>query len=248
MCSFWWSTIICHKCPVNECENVNTSCSSEAFSSAQNSEKSLGGRVPSDPWLVRRGFIIPTQEPNPRLNLWPWPLGLRLRFCAVKCVLRECVDFVVPTYEIEASCYGHRFARSASECYSSRVVSWLQLRCTITAWCCRSRCNGRMQHTITDEGKCCFHDVLPLFQVLLSRCTVAVSSVAFTSKWSKIDLYSLRRKCIPKNVVFSDISFMAICTEVTENERIIHRHLRGIHPLLDYDASESQCMISIWLK
>ena len=33
---------------------------------------------------------------------------------------------------------------------------------------------------------------------------------------------------------------MAIFTEVTENERIIDRHLRGIHPLLDYDASESQ--------
>ena len=31
---------------------------------------------------------------------------------------------------------------------------------------------------------------------------------------------------------------MAIFAEVTENERIIDRHLRGIHPLLDYDASE----------
>ena len=41
---------------------------------------------------------------------------------------------------------------------------------------------------------------------------------------------------------------MAIFAEVTENERIIYRHLRGIHPLLDYDASESQYMISIWLK
>ena len=39
---------------------------------------------------------------------------------------------------------------------------------------------------------------------------------------------------------------MAIFTEVTENERIIDRHLRGIHPLLDYDASENQSMISIW--
>ena len=39
---------------------------------------------------------------------------------------------------------------------------------------------------------------------------------------------------------------MAIFAEVTENERIIDRHLRGIHPLLDYDASESQSMISIW--
>ena len=36
---------------------------------------------------------------------------------------------------------------------------------------------------------------------------------------------------------------MAIFAEVTENERIIDRHLRGM--LLDYDASESQSMISI---
>ena len=66
-----------------------------------------------------------------------------------------------------------------------------------------------------------------------------------TSKWSKIDLCSLQRKCSPKNLVFSDISFMAIFAEVTENERIIDRHLRDIHPLLDYDASESRSMLSI---
>ena len=41
------------------------------------------------------------------------------------------------------------------------------------------------------------------------------------------------------NLVFSDISLMAIFAEVTENESIIYRHLRG-HPLLDYGASESQ--------
>ena len=40
----------------------------------------------------------------------------------------------------------------------------------------------------------------------------------------KIDLYSLRRKYSPKNLVFSDISFMAIFAEVTENERIIDSH------------------------
>ena len=51
------------------------------------------------------------------------------------------------------------------------------------------------------------------------------------------DLYSLGGKCSPKNLAFSDISFMAIFGEVTENERIIHRHLRSIHPLLDYDAN-----------
>ena len=33
---------------------------------------------------------------------------------------------------------------------------------------------------------------------------------------------------------------MAIFAEVTENEHIIQRHLRDIHPLLDYDASERQ--------
>ena len=37
---------------------------------------------------------------------------------------------------------------------------------------------------------------------------------------------------------------MAIFAEVTENECIIYRHMRGIHPLLDYDASESQSVIS----
>ena len=31
---------------------------------------------------------------------------------------------------------------------------------------------------------------------------------------------------------------MAIFIEVTENKRIIYRHLRDIHPLLDYDASK----------
>ena len=65
------------------------------------------------------------------------------------------------------------------------------------------------------------------------------------SKWSKIDLYRLRCKGSPKNLVFSDISFMAIFAEITENECIIDRHLRGIHPLLDYDASVSQSMLSI---
>ena len=68
------------------------------------------------------------------------------------------------------------------------------------------------------------------------------------SKWLKIDLYSLRRKCSPKNLVFSDISFMAMFAEVTENERIIDRHLRDIHPLLDYDACQNQSMLSILSK
>ena len=37
---------------------------------------------------------------------------------------------------------------------------------------------------------------------------------------------------------------MAIFAEVTENECVIDRHLRDIHPLLDYDVSESQSMLS----
>ena len=38
---------------------------------------------------------------------------------------------------------------------------------------------------------------------------------------------------------------MAIFADVTENERIIDRHLRDIHPLLDYDASESQSILDL---
>ena len=38
---------------------------------------------------------------------------------------------------------------------------------------------------------------------------------------------------------------MAIFAEVTENECIIYRHLRGIHPLRDYDASESQSIYDL---
>ena len=56
---------------------------------------------------------------------------------------------------------------------------------------------------------------------------------------------SLRRKCSPKNLVFSDISFIVIFAEVTQNERSIDRHLRDIHPFLDYDVSESLSMLSI---
>ena len=33
------------------------------------------------------------------------------------------------------------------------------------------------------------------------------------------------RKCSPKNLVFSDVSLMAIFAEVSENEGIIERHL-----------------------
>ena len=38
---------------------------------------------------------------------------------------------------------------------------------------------------------------------------------------------------------------METFAEVTEKERIIERHLRDMHPLLDYDASENQSMLSV---
>jgi len=45
-------------------------------------------------------------------------------------------------------------------------------------------------------------------------------------------------KSSTKNLAFNDISFMTIFAEVTENQRIIERHLRDIHRCVDYDASE----------
>ena len=74
------------------------------------------------------------------------------------------------------------------------------------------------------------------------------NSVALGADYVKVvkdSIHNLQRKCSPKNLVFSDVSLMAIFAELTENERIIYRHLRGIHPILDYDASESQSMLSI---
>ena len=44
---------------------------------------------------------------------------------------------------------------------------------------------------------------------------------------------------VQKNLAFSDMYHMAIFAEVTENECIIDMHLRGIHPLPDYDGFES---------
>ena len=59
---------------------------------------------------------------------------------------------------------------------------------------------------------------------------------AFGANYVKVvedSLYFLRQKCSSKNVVFSDISFMVIFAKVTENECIIEKHLRDIHPLRD---------------
>ena len=90
------------------------------------------------------------------------------------------------------------------------------------------------------DGHTDAHGSIP--RVAVNRVNVPTT---ITSKWLKIDLYSLRRKCSPKNLFFSDISFMAIFAEVTENERIIDMHLRDIHPLFHCDASESRSMLSI---
>ena len=38
---------------------------------------------------------------------------------------------------------------------------------------------------------------------------------------------------------------MAIFAEFTDNKRMIDRHLRDIHPLVDYDASESQSALNL---
>jgi len=46
------------------------------------------------------------------------------------------------------------------------------------------------------------------------------------SKWLKVHLYCVQQKCSPKNLVFSDVSFMAIFAEVTENEYIIDEYVR----------------------
>ena len=38
---------------------------------------------------------------------------------------------------------------------------------------------------------------------------------------------------------------MAKLVEVSENERIIAMHLRAIHPLVDYDVSQSQSALEL---
>jgi len=53
-----------------------------------------------------------------------------------------------------------------------------------------------------------------------NRSVISPNSVAFGTdyQWSKIHQHFLQRKCRPKNVVFSDVLFIAIFAEVTENE------------------------------
>ena len=65
---------------------------------------------------------------------------------------------------------------------------------------------------------------------------MSLNSVALGAHYVKVveDILSAT-KCSQNNLVFSDISFMAIITEVTEseNECIIERQLRDIGPLRD---------------
>jgi len=49
----------------------------------------------------------------------------------------------------------------------------------------------------------------------------------------KIHLFFLQWKCSPKNLDFSDISFMAIFAEVTDNNCIIHSYVCDVDSLSD---------------
>jgi len=56
-----------------------------------------------------------------------------------------------------------------------------------------------------------------------SHRVISPNSVAFGADYIKV---FLQRKCRPKNLVFSDISFMAILAGVTpsESDKLRHRH------------------------
>ena len=55
---------------------------------------------------------------------------------------------------------------------------------------------------------------------VIMRCSTEFGRFGgpITSNWLKIYLYCLRHKCRPTNLVFRDISLMAIFADVTENE------------------------------
>jgi len=58
-------------------------------------------------------------------------------------------------------------------------------------------------------------------------CAISPNLVAFgqiTQKWLKIHQHFLQRKCRPKNLVFSNISFMAILAGDDPSESIKMRH------------------------
>jgi len=60
-----------------------------------------------------------------------------------------------------------------------------------------------------------------------NRCLISPNSVAFGTdcvKWLKIHQYFLQRKCRPQNLIFRDVSFMAILAVVTPSESDKERH------------------------
>ena len=60
-----------------------------------------------------------------------------------------------------------------------------------------------------------------------NRRLILPNSVAFGAdyvKWLKIRQYFLQRKCRPQNLIFSDVSFMAILAVVTPSESDKVRH------------------------
>ena len=59
-----------------------------------------------------------------------------------------------------------------------------------------------------------------------NRGEMSPNSVAFGANYVKVVEYFLQRKCRPKNVVFSDILFIAIFAGVTENECVTLRKIK----------------------
>ena len=60
-----------------------------------------------------------------------------------------------------------------------------------------------------------------------NRRLISANAVAFGAdcvKWLKIRQYFLQQKCMPQNLIFSDVSFMAMLTVVTPSERDKVRH------------------------
>ena len=80
---------------------------------------------------------------------------------------------------------------------------------------------------------------------LLSPCVIPPSLVTsrLVNTVGKLNSFSdIRTSFIKFKFEFE---FILLQTLVTENERIIERHLRDIHPLLDYNASESWSVLSV---
>ena len=69
--------------------------------------------------------------------------------------------------------------------------------------------------------------------------------MAWVTQYSAANLVGARQEAQLIRHTEQCVGIASNADAVTENKRIIERHLRGIHPLLDHDASESQSMISI---